>query len=70
LLEALFHLEIELLPKIEIKTLVEWKGDGVVIEGSVDLRTGVAQSVILKPCEDFLDPADPYSTSCWGAKRS
>jgi hypothetical protein len=57
------------LPEIEIKTLVKGEGDGVIVEGGVNLRTGVAQSVVVKPRKDLLDVANPYSTCCWSAKR-
>ena len=45
---------VGIMAKIKIQTLVEWKGDGVIVECGVDLRARVTQSVVFKSSYDFL----------------
>lgn len=48
---------IGVMAEIKVQTLIQGESDGVIVQRSVDLRPGVAKSVVLKAGYDLLDVA-------------
>lgn len=53
--------------EVEVETLVEGEGFGVVIEGDVDLGARIAERVVLEPGDYFLLITDADS-ALYGAR--
>lgn len=54
--------------EVEVQRLVEREGDGVVVEGHVELGFGVGDGVVLEAGEDFLLEADADGAAGLGAE--
>ena len=53
---------VGIVREIEVKALIYWEGLGVPIQGGVDLRPRVTESVIFKAGNDFLLIPKTYSS--------
>lgn len=54
--------------EVEIQRLVEREGDGIVVEGHVDLGLGVGDGVVLEAGEDFLLETDADGAAGLGSE--
>jgi hypothetical protein len=54
--------------EIKVQALIQRKGDRIIVQCRVDLRTGIPQGVVVQSGKDFLNVAYPYCTARGRAK--